>query len=138
MRFPHLSFIEITPLVVNIVIVLPLINKLIMYNNCSNILNLCSVENVLWQLYACRDYRLVGFTGDICPKNARKRYNVTILELNPVVGRDDIVVDHCRRRESSTSSGGVNDPLQSSCSECTDWSYNEIKFTACSQIIYYI
>ncbi|KAL4131328.1 hypothetical protein QTP88_008660 [Uroleucon formosanum] len=78
------------------------------------------VENVLWRSYACRDYRLVGFTGDICPKNARKRYNVTILELNPVVGRDDVVVDHCRRRESSTSSGGVNDGLQSSCSECTD------------------
>lgn len=63
--------------------------------------------------------RRVGFAGDICPKNtSRKRYNVTILELNPVVaGRDDVVVDHCRRRESSTSSG-VNDVLQSSCSEC--------------------
>ncbi|CAI6347991.1 unnamed protein product [Macrosiphum euphorbiae] len=61
--------------------------------------------------------------GDICPKNARKRYNVTILELNPVVGPDDVVVDHCRRRESSTSTGGVNDGLQSSCSECTDRSH---------------
>lgn len=62
----------------------------------------------------------VGFTGDICPaKNAKKRYNVTILELNPVVNRDDevVVIDHCRRRESSTVSD-VNDALQSSCSEC--------------------
>lgn len=116
----------------NILFITNNINKLITYNNycCTNILNLCSVENVLWRSYACRDYRLVGFTGDICPKNARKRYNVTILELNPVVGRDDVVVDHCRRRESSTSSGGVNDGLQSSCSECTDRSYNEIIYTA--------
>lgn len=55
--------------------------------------------------------RRVDFTGDTCPKNTKKRYNVTILELNPVISRDD--VDRCRRRESSISTG-VNDVLQSS------------------------
>lgn len=67
----------------------------------------------------CTVLRRIGFTGGkICPKATGKRYNVTILELNPVVGRDDVAADHCRRKESSTS-GGVNGVLlQSSCSEC--------------------
>ncbi|XP_050437608.1 potassium voltage-gated channel subfamily KQT member 1 isoform X2 [Adelges cooleyi] len=49
--------------------------------------------------------------GDTCPKNPKKRYNITFLELNPVVGHDDI--GQCQRKESR-STNAVNDALFSS------------------------